>query len=283
MPLLWEKKRGLQMRYEVKKILRLRVLLLFLACNLLSCAWFFVQNQGVENAADTETLKELYAEVGGELTPEKAARIEQMKRDVDETLAGESDMEQRYNRGEIDVDEYMEYRDRYHLMNSRKAAVELVFERYEENRENGGWMLFDGYYCRWLNPGRRQWGLILSVFLIAVLLGSCEPPGLFKVLQVTRRGRNGMLREKLRTAVAFAALLTVLYSTEECGISSGFYLPPYLNAPVQSISCLANVRLGVSIGQWLFLTTGIRLAAAALFSGVVFVLFYTFNSEKSAR
>ena len=92
-----------------------------------------------------------------------------------------------------------------------------------------------------------------------------------------------MLREKLRTAVAFAALLTVLYSAEECGISSGFYPPPYLNAPVQSISCLANVRLGVSIGQWLFLTTGIRLAAAALFSGVVFVLFYAFHSEKSAR
>ncbi len=272
MPLFLKKKRGLQMLYEVKKILRLRTILLLLACNVFSCALFFVQNRGVENASNTETLKELYEKVGGELTPERAAQIEQLKRDTDEVLARESEMEQRYNIGEIDVDTYMEYRDSYHLMNSRKDAVDLVFEQYEEKRENGGWMLFDGYYCRWLDPQRRPWGLILSVFLTAVLLGSCEPPGLLKVLQVTRKGKNGIFREKLRTAAIFAVLLTILYAAEEYGISCSFYQPPYLNAPVQSISCLANVRLSISIGQWIFLTAGIRSAMAALFSGVVCVL-----------
>ena len=51
------------MLYEVKKILRPRTILLLLACNIFSCALFFVQNKGVKNAANTETLQELYAKL----------------------------------------------------------------------------------------------------------------------------------------------------------------------------------------------------------------------------
>lgn len=265
--------------FEWKKILRIKVILLFLLINVVSCMVFVLQNQGIKNAVNTEALENIYDEIGGELTGERAAAIEAMKRTLDDVLAKESEVEQAYNEEKISVDEYMEYRDVYHLMNSRKEVVNLVYERYEANKETGGWMLFDAYYDRWLDPHRRQWGLALSVFLFAILLGSCEPHELMPVLWVTHRGKYGICREKLCMCIISSVLLTVIYGMEEAAISGLFYPLSYLGAPVQSIFCLSDVGISVTIGQWIFMTLGVRAAVSALFSGSVCMALYFTKSK----
>lgn len=260
--------------FEWKKILRIKIILLFLLINVVSCLMFILQNQGVKNAVNAEKLENIYREIGGELTEERAAAIEAMKQTMDHVLAEESEIEQLYNEEKISVDDYMEYRNAYHQMNGRKEAVNLVYERYEANRETGGWMLFDAYYDRWLDPHRKHWGLALSVLLLAILLGGCEPHNLMPVLAVTHRGKYGVFREKLRVCVIASVMLTVIYGVEEMAISSFFYPLFYLDAPVQSIFCLSHVGVSVTVGQWILMMLGVRAAISALFAGVVCVLLF---------
>ena len=67
-------------------------------------------------------------------------------------------VEQEYKEGKIEIDEYMRYRDDYHYMKNRSEAIDVVYERYQTNRKQGAWMIFDRYYEQLFQPERNQWG-----------------------------------------------------------------------------------------------------------------------------
>lgn len=141
-------------------------------------------------------------------------------------------------------------------------------------------MIFDRYYEQLFQPERNQWGLILSVFFIISLLACCETQEFSSVINVTRKGKRGVRQEKLKTIMMSSVILTVLYALEECAVVTMFSSFQYLEAPVQSISCLADVRFSVNIGQWYIITLLLRILNTILFSGVgCFVLLQTRNKK----
>lgn len=215
---------------------------------------FWLQNRGGEQAKSTGVLRSIYDEIGGEITEEKAEQIEMLKKEKDETIEKEGRVEQGYKEGKIKIDKYMRYRDDYHYMKSRSELIDVVYERYQTNQKQGAWMIFDRYYEQLFQPKRNQWGLILSIFFIISLLVCCETQEFSSVIKVTRKGKHGVWQEKLKTSMMSGVILTVLYALEECVIVTMFSSFYYLEAPVQSVSCLADVRITVNIGQWYILT-----------------------------
>lgn len=253
-------------RYEVKKIMSIKMLLCLKILNALFLILFWMQNRGVEQAQNTEVLQSIYDEIGGEITEKKAEQIENLKKRKDEIIQKEGKVEQEYKEGTIEIDEYMRYRDVYHYMKNRSEAIDEVYERYLTNYEQGVQMIFDRYYEQLFRPERNQWGLILSVFLIIALLGSCETPEFTCLIHATKKGKWGVLHEKLKTMMVFSVMLTVLYAFEECVVATMFSSPPCGEAVIQSISCLADVKLRLNIGQWYLITLGLRILNTVLFS-----------------
>lgn len=253
-------------RYELKKIVSIKTILCLVIINALFLTLFWIQNRGVEQAQSTGVLRSIYDEIGGEITEEKAEQIEKLKKKKDETIEKERMVEQEYKEGKIEIDEYMRYRDDYHYMKNRSEAIDVVYERYQTNRKQGAWMIFDRYYEQLFQPERNQWGLILSVFFIIALLVCCETQEFSFVINVTRKGKRGVWQEKLKTIMMFSVILTVLYALEECAVVTMFSSFHYLEAPVQSISCLADVQFQLNIGQWYIITLGLRILNTILFS-----------------
>lgn len=241
---------------------------------------FWLQNRGGEQAKSTGVLRSIYDEIGGEITEEKAEQIEMLKKEKDETIEKEGRVEQGYKEGKIKIDKYMRYRDDYHYMKSRSELIDVVYERYQTNQKQGAWMIFDRYYEQLFQPKRNQWGLILSIFFIISLLVCCETQEFSSVIKVTRKGKHGVWQEKLKTSMMSGVILTVLYALEECVIVTMFSSFYYLEAPVQSVSCLADVRITVNIGQWYILTLFLRILNTILFSGEgCFILLHIRNKK----
>ena len=132
-------------RYELKKVVNAKSLLCLLAINILFLAIFQVQLKGVRQAKSTAKQQSIYRKIGGRITDTKAQQIEELKQKMDDILGKEGEIEQKYIKGKIDVDEYMEYRDSYHYMQNRSEEINLIYEKYQTNRKHGWWMIFDRY------------------------------------------------------------------------------------------------------------------------------------------
>ncbi len=251
-------------RYELKKVINVKSLLCVLLINILFVAVFWIQVRGVRQAESTGKLQSIYHKIGGEITAEKAQQIEALKQQMDEILGKEGEIEQKYIKGKISVDEYMKYRDEFHYMQNRSEEINMVYERYQVNKKNGSWMIFARYYEQLFQPSRNQWGLLLSVFVTMLLLVCCETQEMNAVTAVTKKGRKGIWREKLNTILVISLIVTILYALEEAVVVSGFFPFQYLEAPVQSISCLSGVKLSLTIGQWWLMTFFLRLVNTGL-------------------
>lgn len=267
--------------FELKKAINIKTVFLFILINAVSCTFFFLAHKGIKMSVSTRIEEEIYAQIGGELTKKKEDEIEALMEQNAEIIGSENDYENRYLKGEINIDEYMKYRDRYHFEFNRKEALESVYERYTVIRDTGNRLIFDAYYKLLFNPKRNMWGLILSFYLLAVLLSYCEPRELSPVLNVTAKGKSGIWRDKVRTAAFFSMLLVMVYAVTEHIVSAAFYPIKYLEAPVQSISCLSEVSLPISIGAWYALTLTVRLVVSALFTGILCSILYFAKDKKS--
>lgn len=267
--------------YEIKKIVNIKILLCILFVNILFCTLYWVQNKGVENAKNTKVMQDLYEEIGGEITSAKAEKIEVLKEKRDDILSNESIIEKEYNKGKISIDDYMNYRDDYHYMYNRSEAIGLIYEKYLISQQNNSWMLFDGYYNQIFQLERNQWGLIISVFLLVISLLCCEPEEFACVINITKKGKYGVWLEKVKTILVLSVVMTLLYGFEEYGIMASFFPFQYLDAPVQSISCLSGVHISVSIGEWIALTMGMRIVVITVFSGVLCTILYFIKNKKT--
>ena len=223
--------------FEWKKILNGRVLLCFVVIHLAFLMLFWTQNSSVQKGRNTAKQQEIYQKIGGRLTASTAKEIEELKQRKDAVLEEEAQKEDEYAQGKISVDEYMKYRDEYHMMNDKNEAIDMVYEKYETARKNGSWIIFDGYYDQLFRMDRTQWGLMLSVFLLIVLLVCCEPKELLATISVTREGRRGLWGAKLRTILMATLIFVILFAVEELMVIRQFSPLSYLDAPIQSISC----------------------------------------------
>ena len=247
--------------FEWKKILNGRVLLCFVVIHLAFLMLFWTQNSSVQKGRNTAKQQEIYQKIGGRLTASTAKEIEELKQRKDAVLEEEAQKEDEYAQGKISVDEYMKYRDEYHMMNDKNEAI-------------------DSYYDQLFRMDRTQWGLMLSVFLLIVLLVCCEPKELLATISVTREGRRGLWGAKLRTILMATLIFVILFAVEELMVIRQFSPLSYLDAPIQSISCLAGKHITISIAHWYLLTLLLRVVNTMIFAVVTYSILYFIQNKK---
>lgn len=256
--------------FEIKKAGSRKTIGLLLIIYLVSCMISYLQFKGVDNVSNTHLSASIYQEVGGRITEKTSQKMEQEKKQLDTILSQEYEMEDKYNKGKIDVDDYMNYRDLYHQYDNKKDAVNYVYERYLTAKEKGLYMVFDSFYNQLFKIKTIQWGLILSIIMLSMLIVNCETKQLLTVLYCTPKGKIGIWSTKLKTVLFISVVFAALYNIAEYGIMTLFSSINQLGAPVQSISCLSSVKISVTIGQWIIVSLILRLIMAAFFGIIVF-------------
>ena len=123
--------------------------------------------------------------------------------------------------------------------------------------------------------------MLLSVFLTVLLLVFCETQEMNAVTAVTKKGRKGVWMEKLKTVLVISLILTILYALEEAVVVSVFFHFQYLEAPVQSISCLSDVKLSITIGQWWLMTFFLRMVNTGLAAVIGCAVLLRIKNRKS--
>lgn len=264
--------------FEVKKVINKKNLFLFLAIFILSCIFYYIRFKGVYNAGNTKLLEELYRGVRGRVTEETVKKMEADRERIDTVIAEQYVMENAYIKGEVNVDDYVEYRDLFHKCQNEEKAFDVMYGHYLEVRENGWHMVFDSYYNKLFDLDKKYWGLILSVFLMGVLLAHSESEQLAAVLKITPMGKK-VRYTKFKVVMIFSAVAAVVYILAEYGIMAGFSSFEQLGAPVQSIGCLSAISLPVSIGEWMVLT-GVLTIVAAVVSGSLFLAIFLYLNKK---
>jgi hypothetical protein len=266
--------------FELKKIMSKRIGIFFVLLFLLSCFFFFIQFKGVNNASTTQIKENLYQKVSGKITEKTSEEIEQEKEELDNVLAREYEMEDQYKKGNLDIDSYMKYRDSFHAFYNKEKEIDDMYERYVTAKKNGWYMVFDSYYNQLYNMQKVQWGLILSLIFVSLLLVNCESEQLSKVLYNTKKGCRGILKAKILTMLLLSSCIAFFYNLTEYAVMASFSPFEQLNAPVQSIECLAVVKQSITIGQWMILTVLLRLLVAAVLGLLLYGLQYVVKNNK---
>mgnify|MGYP000835924087 CR=1 FL=1 len=108
---------------EFKKIFNIKLIIIILVMLIGFEAGYSFIIYGVKNADNAELKEQLYSEYGGKITEESARRLEEYNTYVDGIMMSDTEMEDKYNKGSISADEYMEYREQYHYCNRIQKLV----------------------------------------------------------------------------------------------------------------------------------------------------------------
>lgn len=259
-------------QFEWKKIMNWKIAFSLTILFVLYGTVCFVQYKGIAQGSHTAIKEELYKEIGGKISAEKEEKIVKEKNKSDNVLGQEWEMEEKYNKGQIEMEEYMNYRDLYHDYYNKYKVINDIYDRYMAEKNRSNYMVFDAYYNQLFRKKYIHWGLILSIVLISVLLNSCESKRLIPVICDTKRGIAGIWRAKYQLMLLFCVVFTFLYSALDLGIYCSFSKLEYLNAPVQSISCLAKVPFPFSIAQWIVVTFILNATTMCILGVILLVL-----------
>ena len=267
---------------ECKKIFSGKKISILLLVFLFSCFLFFLQLKGVQNGGDTPVTQEIYQIIQGKTMSEAGEVLREEKERVETILGREYEMEEAYRKGEIEADEYIEYRDLYHECNVKREVVISVYERYLQMEKQGGEMVFDLYYNKLFDFKRISIGLLLSIILTSIFLVNCESKQLFSVLSATLIGNKGIRKVKLQVMGSVSAGIAILFTMMEYAIYMWFLPFSQLGMPVQSISVLCRIPFSITIGEWMLIYGLMRIVGSVLLGVVLFYIQY-YNGRERVR
>lgn len=236
---------------EFRKIFNIRLFIMILLIIAGFEAGYAISIYGVKNSDDIALKEQLYSEYGGRITDVSAKRLEEYNNYVNNIIASESDMEEKYNQGTIGADEYMEYRDEYHRCRLVVHIVNNMWKRCCDEREASGYLLYDEYYNRLFLAVPGFICIVLTGVLITVMLWLCEKKGLYSVITATADGRRRLIGSKCLLITIVMAGISLLYIVIRYGITS--IITDYINteAPIQAVDILEKLPFGINIKQYM--------------------------------
>lgn len=256
--------------YECKKIFSMKNSIFLCLTILLSSVIFWVQMAGIKNGDNTKKLEQVYDIIRNQSLDEAERYLEGEKTRIQDTLAREQEMAEKYRKGELDADSYLQYRNQFHECEADEEVTAIVYERVQKEKDTSGRMVLDLYYNRLFEPGRIPWGLYLCVTVFAVFSVTCEKRQLLSALEATAYGKRGLWQGKGIAVLLFCLAAGGVESCMEFAIYRYFYPFCDLSAPVQSIQNLSEIRIPVSIAGWMVIHVGRNLLASMMTGMCVF-------------
>ncbi len=201
-------------RFELKKVCTvITAVIVFASMSLLSYLSDGAYN--LKRNFDDNFYSEYMAEIEGEWTAEKHAKIETEYRENNAVLSKKNMMEESYQNGEISKEEYNRYLYEALEAETKQSVLKKLYERsrYLKEQQEAGFSVayFDDTGWNLLRQNNFSWVICLAVIVICADIFSLEyRSGFIKIGSVTKKGRKRVLISKFFVVITIASLLGLL-------------------------------------------------------------------------
>ncbi len=235
--------------YELNKLLLNRkmwiaVLLLFVVKILLL---LYTPGDGTYSQINKSIYRRYMEQYQGELTAEKAEQIEAENTRLNETLALESEMKEKYFAGEIDADTYDAYQTELYDAQAKQPTFEKVYEKYQYFLAQGDSFPASPQFFYDLDWDKYLKGMFIDIPLLLALLVVIAPAfamefssGAFQILLSSRRGRGRTYWAKVAASLVYAVCVSALFFGADMLLNVQRYRLPGWDAPLQSIQTFSG-------------------------------------------
>lgn len=240
------------LKYELKKIISCRIIILLLIVNCLFVFIFYVGMKGVKLGNETQILMEVGAKYEGKLTIEKITEINSMYEEMKYILSVEHEYRQAYLAEQMSRDEYLEYSSKLHNYKAKEQVIEKFKAKVDRVYELNGDYLFDGYYNYFLNPVRLPWLMWFMSLVVAMAFIFSRNKSLAAVETATVKSLNYVYKEKRKAVLICELAVGLIYTLEEIVFFSCFDAFDNMTSPIISIEKLQKIGCIINGPIWCF-------------------------------
>lgn len=253
---------------ELKKLLKLQhVLLIFVLAIAARIVLCLVPTAHGHPYSD-EVYKRYTTELSGELTNEKTELLGTRLAEIQALIADYDAMQQRYQRGEIDLSEYSDFTARHGIAKAEEKTVAYLCEKYAKLSECSGFereIFCDTDWADLFAENGYDYIMLIALLCIAVPAFDTEfSSGSYAQMATSKRGRSQTALAKLMAVALAVFVLSMLMSVARLGVFA------YQHGLDFSEKAAGNVLLTGSLGE----TTLLRhFVTDALLKALAFVFY----------
>ena len=207
---------------ELKKLFRLQHLLLIFLIALSARTVFCLLPTAHDHPYSDEVYKRYTAMLSGELTSEKIESLNARLAEIQNLIADYDTMQQKYQSGEITLDEYSDFTARHGIAKAEEKTVMYLCEKYAKLSECSG---FDKQvFCDtdWSDLfAENGYDLVMLIALLCIAVPAFDSEfssGSFAQILTSKRGRTQTAFAKLAAATLAVFVLSLLMSAARLGV-----------------------------------------------------------------
>ncbi|MBR1392341.1 MAG: ABC transporter permease subunit [Ruminococcus sp.] len=227
------------LRAELKKLIKLGrlplIIVIALAVRFLLC----IIPAYNEHPYSPEVYRQYTEEYCGELTEEKLRRLNERLAEIEELLGQYEEMQDRYVRGELTLEEYSDYTERHGKAAAEYSTVEYLCRKWEALNACSTFdrkIFYDTDWSDLFGSNGFDFVMLLAMLCIAVPAFDSEySSGSFSQLLTSKRGRGQLAAAKVAAVVVSVFILSVMMSGVRLGVFAYRTGLAYSKMPVGNI------------------------------------------------
>lgn len=207
---------------ELKKLLKLQhLLLVFIIALSVRTVLCFVPTAHDHPYSD-EVYKHYTTQLSGELTSEKMRFLDDRLAEIQTLIADYDSMQQKYQSGEIDLEEYSDFTARHGIAKAEEKTVMFLCEKYAKLNECSGLdkqVFCDTDWSDLFAENSYDYIMLIALLCIAVPAFDSEfSSGSFAQILTSKRGRTQTAFAKLFAVTLAVFVLSLMMSAARLGV-----------------------------------------------------------------
>ncbi len=252
---------------ELKKLLKLQhILLIFTLAISARIVLSFVPTAHDHPYSD-EVYKHYTTQLSGELTSEKMRFLDARLAEIQTLIADYDSMQQKYQSGEIDLEEYSDFTSRHGIAKAEEKTVMFLCEKYAKLNECSGYdkqVFCDTDWADLFADNSYDYIMLIALLCIVVPAFDSEfSSGSFAQILTSKRGRTQTAFAKLIAVTLAVFVLSLLMSAARLGVFAYKHGLDFSDKPAGNL--LLTDSLGEKTLLGYFVTDALLKALAFVF------------------
>lgn len=258
-------------KYEIKKALNLKIVLLSLIFIFICMAFYTYQVESSGKDFDIENIRTLIDVYGYEKTHEKLDELDVEYEKIVQIFNSEKEMQQQFIDGNISREEYAQYTLSLAKAKKMENAWSYIMQRRNSVVDKGGWIIFDNYLEKIIDKLFLQPINIFIVMIVAFsFVLSDNKRGRYDLILCTKKGKYAVYTAKSISTGLVVFVGNIIYYAICFTVFKykGFF--DFYNAPISSIA--GELYGEISMKTYIFLGAIICCLIYAAISSFVCML-----------
>ena len=252
---------------ELKKLLKLQHLLLVFIIALSARTVLCFVPIAHDHPYSYEVYRQYTTQLSGELTSEKIESLNARLAEIQSLIADYDTMQQKYQSGEIDLEEYSDFTARHGIAKAEEKTVMYLCEKYAKLNECSGFdkqIFCDTDWSDLFADNSYDYIMLIALLCIAVPAFDSEfSSGSFAQILTSKRGRTQTAFAKLFVVTLAVFVLSLLMSAARLGVFAYKHALDFSDKPAGNL--LLTDSLGEKSLLGYFVTDALLKALAFVF------------------